>query len=243
MKHLAVAVIMPVLLMAFNFDDRELKTTYYNNLKFLKQADEPQRLKMIRSGSGSGQSTLCEDGILFTYRSRGARSVRIAGSFNNWSAVRMERSDSGIWYYFLPAGNSNRDVTYKYLVDGIWTPDPLNPDRVDDRMGSYLSVTAPVAKAEGKHVTWRKIGSAVEFRIYRPEASFISLVGDFNHWNPEDDLLTRGQDGIWRLRKRLFPGLYRYKFIVDGEWVPDTYNSRSGSDSNGTVCSLIEIKK
>jgi 1,4-alpha-glucan branching enzyme len=244
MKRIAIAVILPVLLMAFNYDDGKLTTVYYNSLKFLKQADGPQNLKMIRTGSGSGQSTLCQEGTLFTYRSRGARSVQIAGSFNDWKPVRMERSDSGIWYHFLPATTAKSDVTYKYLVDGIWTPDPLNYDRRDDRMGSYLSVAEPVVKPEGKQVSWRKtVQGAIEFRIYKPKASFISLVGDFNNWNPEDDILAKGQDGIWRLRKKLFPGLYRYQYVVDGDWLPDTYNIRSGSDTTGAVCSIIEIKK
>lgn len=244
MKQIAVAVIMPIFLLAFNYDDRELATVYYNNLKFLKQADGPQRLRMIRTGSGSGQSTVCQDGVLFTYRSRNARSVRIAGSFNGWKPVPMERSGSGIWYHFLPAASSSRNITYKFMVDGIWTPDPLNEDRVDDRVGSYLSVTEPVVKTEGKQVSWRKSGkNAIEFRIYRPDASLISLVGDFNNWNPENDILARGQDGIWRLRKKLFPGTYRYEFIVDGEWVPDIYNVRSGSDNTGAICSIIEIRK
>lgn len=244
MKQIVVAVIMPIFLMAFNYDDRALAIVYYNSLKFLKQADGPQKLRMISTGRGPGQSMLCQDGVLFTYRSRGARSVRIAGSFNGWKPVPMERSANGIWYHFLPAVSSARDVTYKYMVDGIWTPDPLNDDRRDDRMGSYISVTEPVVKTEGKHVSWRKIGkNAIEFRIYRPDASCISLVGDFNNWNPENDLMARGQDGIWRLRKKLFPGTYRYEFIVDGEWFPDIYNIRSGSDNTGSICSIIEVRK
>ena len=31
--------------------------------------------------------------------------------------------------------------------------------------------------------------------------------------------------------------------MVDGEWLPDTYNIRSGSDNTGAVCSIIEIRK
>jgi 1,4-alpha-glucan branching enzyme len=244
MKQIVVAVIMPILLMAFNYDGRKLETVYFNSLIFLKQADGPQQVKMISTGGASGQTTSCRDGVLFTYKSRGARSVRIAGSFNGWKPVRMERSTSGIWYHFTPATGSSRSITYKYLVDGIWTPDPLNEERMDDRMGSYLSVTEPAVKVEGSQVTWRKIAkNEIEFRIFRPGASLVSLVGDFNNWNPEDDLLTRGADNIWRLRKKLYPGIFRYEFVVDGEWVPDTFNGRSGSDSTGALCSIIEINK
>lgn len=240
----SLSIMAPLLLLAFNYDNGALNTLYYSNLKILKQADAPQNVKMIITGSRTGQSTLCADGLLFTYRNRGARAVSVAGSFSAWKTIPMDRSDSGVWYYFLPAGGASRRVTYKYLVDGIWITDPGNPERMDDRMGSYLSVAEPGTRAEGKLVSWRRIDPAtVEFRTYQPGASMVSLVGDFNHWNPEDDLLSRGTDGIWRLRKKLFAGVYRYQYIVDGEWVPDMYNPSAGSDDNGKLCSVIEIKK
>ncbi|MBN2159825.1 MAG: glycogen-binding domain-containing protein [Spirochaetes bacterium] len=244
MNFKSLSVMAPLLLLAFNYDNGALNTLYYNNLKLLKQADAPRNVRMIRTGHRVGQSTLSSDGVLFTYRSRSARSVSIAGSFSGWKEIPMDRSDNGIWYYFVPAGRKAGRITYKYLVDGIWIMDPLNPDRIDDRMGSYLSVAEPGVRAEGKLVSWRRIDRAtIEFRTYRPGASMVSLVGDFNHWNPEHDLLTRGSDGIWRLRKKLYTGVYRYQYIIDGEWVPDRYNPKSGSDVNGKLCSVIEIKK
>ncbi|OHD63152.1 MAG: hypothetical protein A2176_11435 [Spirochaetes bacterium RBG_13_51_14] len=244
MKCKAFAVIMPFMFLAFNYVSGNLQTIYYNNLKFLKESDAPHSVTMIYTGHRSGQSTIVSDGILFTYKNRGARSVRISGNFIDWKPARMDRSDNGVWYYFMPAVERKHDVAYKYMVDGIWIMDPLNPERIDDRMGSYLSVVEPAVKSEDRHVTWRIFsGNTVEFRIYQPDASFVSIVGDFNHWNPENDLLSKGLDGIWRLRKKLFPGRYRYKYIIDGDWVPDTYNPLSGSDSTGEVCSVIEIKK
>jgi 1,4-alpha-glucan branching enzyme len=244
MKFKFLVAVIPCLFLAFNYDNGSLKNVYFSSLKFLKQADGPHIVQMFYSGNRRGQSMLASEGTLFTYKNRGARSVQIGGNFCDWKPAPMERSDSGIWYYFLPAGEKKREVTYKFLVDGIWIMDPLNPDRIDDRMGSYLSVAEPVEKPEGKHVTWRKIGgNTIEFRLYQPAASLVSLVGDFNHWNPEDDLLAKGRDGIWRVRKKLFPGVYRYKFIIDGEWLPDVYNSESASDDTGEVCSIIEIKK
>ncbi len=243
MNYKAMAVLASILFLAFNSDEGAGRSIYYNSLKFLSHADGPQKVNMIYSGKRPGQSTLDSFGTLFTYKNRGAREVMMTGSFSRWKPVQMTRSDSGIWYYFLPADESGRGITYKYIVDGILIRDPLNPDRVDDRMGSYLSVADPAVKSEGKHVTWRKTGdNTVEFRLYRPGATFVSLVGDFNNWNPEDDILARGSGGIWRLRKKLFRGVYRYKFIVDGEWLPDMYNSRSASDDTGEICSVIEIK-
>jgi 1,4-alpha-glucan branching enzyme len=244
MKCKFLVAVIPFLFLAFNHDNGSLKNVYYSSLKSLNQADGPRIVNMFYSGRHTGQSMLESEGTLFTYKNRGARSVQIGGNFCGWKPAAMDRSDNGVWYYFLPAGENRREITYKYLVDGIWIMDPLNTDRIDDRMGSYLSVAGPVEKPEGTHVTWRKIGgNTIEFRLYKPGASLVSLVGDFNHWNPEDDLLAKGRDGIWRVRKKLFPGVYRYKFIIDGEWLPDTYNSESASDDTGEVCSIIEIKK
>ncbi|TFH37704.1 MAG: hypothetical protein E4G96_11170 [Chrysiogenales bacterium] len=243
MKRKAIIALIPVLFLAFTQEDTG-KPLYYNSLKFIKQADGPRSVTMVLSGRRQGQSTMLSRGVLFTYGNRGARNVLISGNFSGWNPIKMQRSDNGIWYYFLEAVEKRIDLTYKYMVDGIWIVDTLNDDRIDDRMGSYLSVIEPPLKTEGKHVTWRYIGkNEVEFRLHRPDASFVSIVGDLNNWSPEDDLLARGPDGTWRLRKRLFPGQYRYTYIIDGEWLPDTYNPHSGSDASGMVCSIIEIKK
>ena len=244
MRYKALIAALPFLFLSFSYDDAGLKTLYYSSLRSLGQSDAPQTVRLVQTGRRSGQSMMAPEGVLFTYKNRGARSVHIAGNFRAWKTAPMERSVNGVWYYFLPAGERGREITYKFLVDGTWIMDPQNQERIDDGMGSYLSVTGPAVKAEGRQVTWRNAGkNTVEFRLWRPGATIVSLVGDFNHWNPEDDLLLKGRDGIWRIRKKLVPGTYRYKYIIDGEWTPDTYNERSASDDTGEICSLIEIRK
>ena len=241
MKLQALIPVIPLFFMAFNYDGAApRKSMYYYGLNSLSRSDSPQYLNMIRP-DGIGKTLT--DGILFTYKNRGAKQVSISGNFSGWRPERMNRSDNGVWYYFLPAGEGRQNIRYKFLVDGTWIMDPANPDRDDDGRGSYLSLVEPMIKTEGRQVSYRKIGSSIEFRIYRPTAAFISLVGDFNHWNPEQDLLSRGKDGIWRLRKKLFPGKYRYKYVVDGEWVPDIYNIKSASDNTGEICSVIEVSR
>ncbi|OHD69412.1 MAG: hypothetical protein A2W19_05760 [Spirochaetes bacterium RBG_16_49_21] len=243
MKVKALISIIPILFLAFNYEKNdELKTFYFQSLKFIQQADSPQKVMMIRTDHSSGVGALLEQGVLFTYKNRGAKLVYISGNFSGWKPVRMMRSDTGIWYYFLSADSGEHSIRYKYLVDDIWIMDPQNPERTDDGMGSYISLVEPFRISEGKQVSYRVSGKdSVEFRIYNPHARFVSIVGDFNNWNPENDLLTKGRDGIWRLQKKLFPGVYRYKYVIDGDWVPDYYNSISGSDNTGEICSIIEI--
>jgi hypothetical protein len=63
----------------------------------------------------------------------------------------------------------------------------------------------------------------VIFRIRMPEAKSVFLVGDFNNWNPTVEKMTReGDDFVTGLF--LVAGEYRYKFVVDGEWIVDPDN-------------------
>jgi 1,4-alpha-glucan branching enzyme len=245
MKVKALIMIVPFLLPAFNYEKSiGPRTLYLQSLKFLKQADPPQKVMMVRTDHSSGGGPMLEHGVLFTYKNREAKLAYISGNFSGWKPKRMLRSDNGVWYYFLSSEGKEGNIEYKYLVDDIWITDPLNSDRMDDGMGSYISIAEPFIIGEGFQVTYRITGgNSVEFRIYNPHARFVSIVGDFNNWNPENDILTRGKDGIWRLEKKLFPGVYRYKYVIDGDWVPDYYNSRSASDNTGEICSIIEIWK
>ncbi|MCP4131637.1 MAG: hypothetical protein GY754_11720 [bacterium] len=243
MKKTLTLFIFSLLLLGFTSGDDDIKTEYYFRLNKLKKAQSPQKMKMIMIDNLSSSKSIIVRGMLFTYKNREAGNVHISGSFSQWKKNKMSRNKNGIWYYFLKEYDGNRRIEYKFNVDGIWVMDPNNFDNMDDGSGSFVSVTETIKSSEGKQVTFRVVEkNLVEFRTYRPKARFISIVGDFNNWNPENDLLKKGTDGIWRLRKRISSGTYRYKFIIDGKWVSDLYNNNSGSDSTGDICSILEVK-
>ena len=161
--------------------------------------------------------------------------------FQTGSLKDMLKGKFGVWYYFV---NSLEKSRYKFMVDGIWVSDPINEDKEDDNSGSYVSIVEPGKIADTANLTYRLIDNRiVEFRIFKPKAKFVSVVGDFNNWNPENDLLEKDNNGIWTLRKQLFPGIYKYKYIIDGEWMVDLYNPQTAGDSAEGICSLIKIEK
>ena len=54
------------------------------------------------------------------------------------------------------------------------------------------------------------------------EAEGLSVVGDFNEWNPAKDPMKRRKDGTWARTLRLGPGTYRYRCVSDrGAWFND----------------------
>ena len=83
---------------------------------------------------------------------------------------------------------------------------------------------------------------AVTFRLDAPEAKSVTLVGDFNNWDPNARRLQRGKEGSWKGILRLTPGVYQYKFVVDGlEWWEDPANPQRVPNNYGTMNSVCEV--
>jgi 1,4-alpha-glucan branching enzyme len=63
----------------------------------------------------------------------------------------------------------------------------------------------------------------VRFTVEVPASSRVTVVGDFNDWDPKaSPMVPGGPPGTWSLRLALPPGRYRYSFLVDGtRWVQD----------------------
>ncbi len=70
------------------------------------------------------------------------------------------------------------------------------------------------------------------------ETGEVCLAGDFNNWNPEP--MTRTADEF-RAVMDLVPGEYQYKFIVDGQWVPDLKAAGFEPNAFGSVNSVVIV--
>ncbi len=74
-----------------------------------------------------------------------------------------------------------------------------------------------------------------------PEASVVVLSGSFNNWHQSQLLFGREGDE-WVCRIDLDPGVYTYKFVVDGNWLLDPSNPDTQEDEAGNVNNVIEVK-
>ncbi len=82
----------------------------------------------------------------------------------------------------------------------------------------------------------------VTFTIEAPTAKDVHIAGMFNQWRINNESrLGRGSNGCWEKRMALPRGRYPYKFVVDGEWVPDAKNPRTEQNSFGTFDSILEV--
>jgi 1,4-alpha-glucan branching enzyme len=57
---------------------------------------------------------------------------------------------------------------------------------------------------------------AINFICHATQATEVSLVGDFNHWDPKTHPMKRMTDRSWLLTINLKHGHHRYAFLVDG---------------------------
>lgn len=79
------------------------------------------------------------------------------------------------------------------------------------------------------------------FVCHAPRAKHVSLVGDFNDWDPSENPMDRQPDGAWTLLARLRHGHHRYAYQVDGELVLDPQAMGITRDDRGRRVSLIAI--
>jgi predicted carbohydrate-binding protein with CBM48 len=56
----------------------------------------------------------------------------------------------------------------------------------------------------------------VQFVFVAEQAARVSLVGDFNDWDPAATPLSRAPGGVWSAVLPLRPGRFTYSFVVDG---------------------------
>ena len=82
-----------------------------------------------------------------------------------------------------------------------------------------------------------------DFILQAPSAAGVYLVGDFNGWRiSEESKLWDCGKGTWQKRVALPPGRYRYKFVIDGTWIPDPANALAEPNPYGGVDSILEIE-
>jgi 1,4-alpha-glucan branching enzyme len=80
-----------------------------------------------------------------------------------------------------------------------------------------------------------------DFICHAPEAKQVSIIGDFNHWNPDATPMIRQPDGYWMASLELRHGYHRYAFLVDGKSVLDPNASGKARDSQNQPVSLVAI--
>lgn len=80
----------------------------------------------------------------------------------------------------------------------------------------------------------------VSFSLSGVQARDVYVVGDFNKWNRTKHRMKRQQDN-WRLSVKLPAGEYKFKYLVDGNWVNDSAAHKYVGNPYGGQDSVVVV--
>lgn len=97
--------------------------------------------------------------------------------------------------------------------------------------------TKPLPEGIGFGATEHDDGT-VTFALHAPGKRFVSLIGDFNCWNPDTDRMHLAPDGTWWINRPLEAGTWQYQFLIDGDRaLADPYSRKvDWSNADGEKC-------
>lgn len=175
--------------------------------------------------------------VTFYYYGPTAKEVKLAGNMTNWGDGAKSMTydgTTGYWSILLEEQKSG-DYQYKFIMDGSWIVDPLNNENVSGN-SAYTVTDGYVPELVSPVVNT----SQVTFYYQGDATDTVVLAGSMNGWKSDGndaDYMTSYDEvtGLWSLTKRLAPGKYEYKLVVNGNWITDPLNINPMENGNNVV--------
>ena len=97
----------------------------------------------------------------------------------------------------------------------------------------------------GKNMTKtnRPIRRRVTFLYEDEPGKVVAVAGSFNEWLPDKQLTDKNGEGIYTGTMMLAPGVYEYKFVVNGEWKVDEHNPNFTPNDIGSINSVLVLEE
>ncbi|WP_043922604.1 isoamylase [Leadbettera azotonutricia] len=211
---------------------------------------------------GPGAPVIFEDTVIFTAPSS-YRRVGISFAFEGYSRVYWYKKlmipedpaviaamgkkkninpnkDSGILFHVQTIPEDIGNLDYRMVIEGLWTPDPLNPLAVRDEAGLTQSRVAIPVRAKPPSTFDAPAGS-LRFTYNSAPGETITVGGTFNGWDPFMYELRETSPGVYTLTLALPPGTYQYVFFHRGERLLDPHNPNKIYTKQGMTASVAKI--
>lgn len=206
--------------------------------------------KLIHEIEKPTAPVITEDYIIFTADTN-HRSVGIAFDFENYQTVHpfkvlTQTDDDGKktpvhMFYCYERTHKISTIKYRLIMDGLWTTDPLNPNKIyDENVNLYFS------KVEDPGSIYRYTETTdnnfVHF-IYQGESGLdLKLAGTFTNWDPWIYSLTETGPGFYELSLPLPNGTYYYNYYIGLTPILDNTNPNKTYTTDGRSASVIYVK-
>lgn len=187
--------------------------------------------------------------IIFT-EPTGPRFIGIAFDFENFQTIHpfnIHRNydlegkvTNSVMFYLLERPADLKEISYRLIIDGLWTSDPINPDSVyDDESG--ISLSRLNIGSTKPQITYAKAGGT-KF-IYNGEpGQTVRLCGNFTNWDSWIYELEETEPGFYELDLPLPEGKYYYNYYLGMNAVVDKTNPNRAYTDDGRVTSVLIVQ-
>jgi hypothetical protein len=212
--------------------------------------DSYDREIIIAEIGGSGEPYIRGDYIVFTAQAH-SRHVGIAFDFEQFRAIhsyrRINTRDidneiiSSTYFYVLKIPEGADSVSYKIIIDGLWSTDPLNPNtKFDSASNSVLStVRVPRQTTPATRITAQ---GRVRFVYIGEAGQKIHLGGSFTNWDPFIYEMRETRAGLYECEIALLPGTHYYNYYKGMTSIADHTNPSRAYTQDGRTASVIEVR-
>ncbi len=92
-----------------------------------------------------------------------------------------------------------------------------------------------------KKYSAKNVTKPVNFLCISPAAKSVSIVGDFNGWDPAANPMKKHVDGSWQGQLTVSLGHHQYAFMIDGKPVLDPRANGTARNPQGEKVSLLSV--
>jgi 1,4-alpha-glucan branching enzyme len=187
---------------------------------------------------------MVEDALILSFSPAvPARFVGVRFANESWAVLHpCALNENGVFVLDYPVPEGLREIRYRVVVDGQWMADPLNPAVDTDVAGTQVSVFTLDSEPARPVVNPRvERDGSVTFVYQGTAGRRVSIVGDFNNWDPFMDYLSEGQPGSYSVTLRMPAGVHWYYFVSDGRRILDRFNAASATDPDGAAVSTFTL--
>lgn len=191
-----------------------------------------------------------QDGYLIFTADKSARFVGIAFGYENFRIIhpfqRLSHYETdgkpvdSVLFYITTYPKDMDEVSYKLIIDGLWTTDPLNSKRTFDKQTNSMLSIVNVERPEP--ITEKAADGNVRFVYYGESGQSIRLGGTFNNWDSYMYEMTEVSPGIYQIELPLPPGVYYYNFYNGINAMIDLKNSERAYTVDGRTASIIYVE-
>ncbi len=199
----------------------------------------------------SVQAPVVADGYVVFTADSNARNVGIAFDFENYSKIHAfslrkiydyDGELTSSWYFYvlkIPAKISR--VSYKLIVDGLWTTDPSNSNRFYDKENGLLLSYVDTPLSQEKRTEPAGNGFT-KFVCTAEPGQKVRLAGSFTNWDSWIYEMVEVSPGRYELSLPLPAGTYYYAYFTGLKRFIDSTNPEKVYTADGKEASQIIIE-